>query len=305
MPFKEDDYLKIISIAELGVSCVCLAVGLIGVASAKASAETGQSKKKSKRKKLLFTALAVFGGWFLAGTVISVISQKKCGINIEFSLLSERMNLFGFSVAKTTFISYLITAAVLLLGIIFRLFVFPKWTYDNPKGLQNVLELAVEATEKFAKENLMDYSGVLAPYMFTLGVFMVFSAAAELFGLRAPTSDILTTFAMGLITFVLINFFGIKKKGVSGRLKGMASPTPLVFPMKILSDIAVPVSLACRLFGNMLGGMIVMDLLKSALGGYAAGIPAVAGLYFNLFHPVIQAYIFIVLSMTFINEAIE
>ena len=58
-------------------------------------------------------------------------------------------------------------------------------------------------------------------------------------------------------------------------------------------------------FGNMLGGMIVMDLLKSVLGGYASGIPAVAGLYFNLFHPLIQTYIFIILSLTFINEAIE
>ena len=55
----------------------------------------------------------------------------------------------------------------------------------------------------------------------------------------------------------------------------------------------------------MLGGMIVMDLLKSVLGGYASGIPAVAGLYFNLFHPLIQTYIFIILSLTFINEAIE
>ena len=85
----------------------------------------------------------------------------------------------------------------------------------------------------------------------------------------------------------------------------MAKPTPVIFPMKILSDIAVPVSLACRLFGNMIGGMIVMELLKSVLGGYAVGLPAVAGLYFNVFHPLIQTYIFIILSLTFINEAIE
>ena len=71
------------------------------------------------------------------------------------------------------------------------------------------------------------------------------------------------------------------------------------------ADDAVPVSLACRLFGNMLGGMIVMDLLKGVLGGYSIGVIPVAGLYFNLFHPIIQIYIFIILSMTFINEAIE
>lgn len=294
-----------LNVVEICVSSICLALGIAGLAFSKSSKAVGDNPKKAKKRQRLFTVLTLFGGWFLIGTLISVISNKKSGIEIEFSLLSERLNVFGFSLAETSVISICITAIVLVLSLVFRIFIFPKFTFDNPKGIQNLLEIAVESMDKFAKSNLMDYSGVLAPYMFTLGVFMIFSAASELFGLRAPTSDIVTTFAMGIITFALINFFGIKKKGIGGRIKGMASPTPLVFPMKILSDIAVPVSLACRLFGNMLGGMIVMDLLKSALGGYATGIPAVAGIYFNLFHPIIQAYIFIVLSMTFINEAIE
>ncbi|MFR5889522.1 MAG: FoF1 ATP synthase subunit a [Lachnospiraceae bacterium] len=143
------------------------------------------------------------------------------------------------------------------------------------------------------------------PYMMSLALFMILSAATELFGQRAPTSDLLVTLSMSLITFFLINYYGIKKKKLSGRLVSLTKPTPLVTPFKIISDIATPVSLACRLFGNMLGGMIVMDLLKSSLGGYAVGIPAVAGLYFNLFHPLIQTYIFVILSLTFINEAAE
>lgn len=98
---------------------------------------------------------------------------------------------------------------------------------------------------------------------------------------------------------------GLKKKGVVGRIKSLAKPTPVVFPMKIVSDLAVPVSLACRLFGNMLGGMIVMDLLYYALGSAAIGIPSVLGLYFNLFHPLIQTFIFVTLTLTFINEAVE
>ena len=121
----------------------------------------------------------------------------------------------------------------------------------------------------------------------------------------APTSDITVTFAMSLITFFLINWYGIKNKRLSGRIKGLASPSPVIFPMRIVSDVAVPVSLACRLFGNMLGGLIVMDLLKGAAGGYSFGIAPVAGLYFNLFHPLIQIYIFVTLSLTFINEACE
>ena len=80
----------------------------------------------------------------------------------------------------------------------------------------------------------------------------------------------------------------------------------MVLPLRMISDIAVPVSLACRLFGNMLGGMIiVMDLLYSAMGNLAVGVPSLVGLYFNAFHPLIQAYIFVTLTLTFINEAVE
>ncbi|HCH28163.1 MAG TPA: F0F1 ATP synthase subunit A [Ruminococcaceae bacterium] len=289
----------------LCISAVSLCFGFIGLAFAKSSKTANGDDKKAKKRKRLSIALTLFGGWLLIGTLVSMFSAKKAGLKIEFALFSDRISIFGFSIAKTVVISFCITGTVLILGTVFRLFVFPKFSPDDPKGFQNVIEIAVEAMENFAKNSLLDYSGQLAPYMFTLAVYMIFSAFTELFGLRAPTSDLTSTFAMGLITFFLINYYGIKKKGVAGRIKGMAKPTPLVFPMKILSDVAVPVSLACRLFGNMLGGMIVMDLLKSVLGGYAVGIPPVAGLYFNLFHPAIQTYIFIILSMTFINEAIE
>lgn len=123
--------------------------------------------------------------------------------------------------------------------------------------------------------------------------------------MRAPTADITMTFALALITFVLINYYGIKKRGLKGRVKTLASPTPIVFPFRIVSDIAIPVSLACRLFGNMLGGMIVMVLLYMALGNLAVGIPSIIGLYFNVFHPLIQTFIFVTLSLTFIGEATE
>jgi F-type H+-transporting ATPase subunit a len=193
--------------------------------------------------------------------------------------------------------------------VLFRYLVFPKFT-EEPKGLQNVMEICVEAVENFCISATDKKAGKsLAPYMFTVAIYLILSAATELFGLRAPTSDLAVTFSLGLITFFLLNYHGFKKLGLGGRLKSMGGAVPamrpIMIPLKIVSDIAVPLSLACRLFGNMLGGMIVMELLKGALGGYAAGIPGVAGLYFNLFHPLIQAYIFITLSLTFIDEAME
>jgi F-type H+-transporting ATPase subunit a len=232
-------------------------------------------------------------------------------MHIEFSMFSDRtsIELFGLKLGETTIFTMIIVLIVTMLCLIFRLFVFPKFK-DSPKGFQNVIELCVETVEKFCIDATGKKAGKsLAPYMFAIGIYLIISASFELFGLRAPTSDLVVTFSMGLITFVLLNFFGFKKLGIGGRFKAMGGPMvamrPVMIPLKIISDIAIPISLACRLFGNMLGGMIVMELLKGALGGYAAGIPGIAGLYFNLFHPLIQAYIFITLSLTFIDEAME
>jgi F-type H+-transporting ATPase subunit a len=267
-------------------------------------------KKKKKLKTLCFSGMLI-SIWFALGVFITWFSGKHSAMHIEFSMFSDRtsIELFGLKLGETTIFTMIIVLIVTMLCLIFRLFVFPKFK-DSPKGFQNVIELCVETVEKFCIDATGKKAGKsLAPYMFAIGIYLIISASFELFGLRAPTSDLVVTFSMGLITFVLLNFFGFKKLGIGGRFKAMGGPMiamrPVMIPLKIISDIAIPISLACRLFGNMLGGMIVMELLKGALGGYAAGIPGIAGLYFNLFHPLIQAYIFITLSLTFIDEAME
>jgi len=190
-------------------------------------------------------------------------------------------------------------AVVRVLALAFRIFAVPRMK-DEPHGLQNAVEVAVEYVRKYTESKVGDLGDGLPSFLFAIVVFMVGCAAVELFGFRAPTADITMTFALALTTLFCINYYGFKKKGLGGRLKRY-------FPnvMNFVSDIAAPVSLACRLFGNMLGGMIVMDLLYSAMGNAAIGFPSLAGLYFNLFHPLIQTYIFITLSLTFIGEAVE
>jgi len=195
-------------------------------------------------------------------------------------------------------------AILIVLALILRFTVFriPK---DEPGGVQNVVELIVETVGNYTQAQTHGAGEMLASYILTIASLMITSAFLELFRIRPPMSDITMTFALALITFVLINIYGIRKKGFVGRIKSLASPTPLVFPFRVISDMAIPVSMACRLFGNMLGGLIVMDLLYTALGTGAVGIPSVAGLYFNAFHPIIQAFIFVTLTLTFINEATE
>ncbi len=305
------DLIKIGISVVVFVLCLVLNIHFKGVLKNFGDDYDKKKYKKKKRLKTLCFSGMLISVWFALGVFITWFSGKHSGMHIEFSMFGDRssVELFGLKLGETTIYTMIIVLIVTILCLLFRFLVFPKFK-DKPEGLQNVMELCVETVENFCVDATGKKAGKsLAPYMFALAIYLIFSASFELLGLRAPTSDLVVTFSMGLITFVLLNYFGFKKLGIGGRFKAMGGPMvamrPIMIPMKIVSDIAIPISLACRLFGNMLGGMIVMELLKGALGGYAAGIPGIAGLYFNLFHPLIQAYIFITLSLTFIDEAME
>ena len=260
-------------------------------------------KKADKFKKLGATALMVVGGYlFLTRIIVIIFGPEQT--SIEFSLWPERVTVFGLSLSYTIIYTWVAMAVLIIGAIIIRLTVF-KRPKDMPGGAQNVIELIVETVGKYTNAQAHGTGEFLCSYILTIGSLLIMSAFLELFRIRPPTADITMTFSLAFMTFIFINVYGIKKKGIRGRLKSLASPTPLVFPFRVISDIAIPVSLACRLFGNMLGGMIVIDLLYTALGSNAVAIPSVAGLYFNAFHPLIQTFIFVTLTLTFINEAIE
>lgn len=266
--------------------------------------EQTDSKKLKSKLRLCFWGM-IIAAWYFVACVVNEIKGGLSGIHVEVELFSGRTTLFGISLSDSFITMLVISAVIIVLCLAFRFIVFPKFV-EKPCGIQNVVEVMVEATENFVNDTMGGHSiGDLSAYMFTVALFMIGCALTELFGKRPPTADLIVTLSMGLCTFFLINYYGIKLKGFGGRIKTLASPSPVIMPMKMLSDVAIPVSLACRLFGNMLGGMIVMDLLKNSLGGYAVGVTSLAGLYFNLFHPLIQTYIFITLSLTFIYEAVE
>lgn len=262
--------------------------------------------KKLKKKKTLSLVLALAGAWLFVAELLAVIFGKPESEGMHLELGAERVRLFGLDLSRTVIDSWIIMAVLIFLALLIRLFCVPKFS-DRPKGVQNLLEIAVESLSKYSGTQVhgMKMSMSFGAYLFTLALFMIGCAVLELFGQRAPTADLTMTFAMALITFFLLNYYGIKKKGIGGRLASLGSPTKIILPIRMICDIAIPVSLACRLFGNMLGGMIVMDLLYSALGNFAVGIPSVVGLYFNVFHPLIQAFIFITLTLSYIDEATE
>ena len=267
----------------------------------RAKAAAAESGKKPKK---LPTLLMAVGIWMILGAAASLLfpNAEKRSFGVE--IMAPRVMLGNFSLSMTVLVSWGIMLIILILCLLIRFCVVPKMT-DVPHGIQTVLEIAVGEVTKYTNSTAGELGDTLPAYIFSLALFMLGAAAAELFGLRAPTADITMTLSMGLVTFFLMNWYGVKLKGVKGRILGIGGGSPVVVPFKAVSDIAVPVSLACRLFGNMLAGMIVMELLYYALGNFSFGMPSVVGLYFNLFHPCIQIFIFVTLSLTFIREAAE
>ena len=140
-------------------------------------------------------------------------------------------------------------------------------------------------------------------YVFAIGATLIGNAVAELMGFRSPSSDLMFTVALSLLAFLMANSYGIRKLSVKGRLKGLMHPSPLLLPIRLVTDIANPLSMACRLFGNTISGMIVMNLIYSVLGAFGSFIPSVVGLYFNVFTALIQTVIFITLTLSNINDA--
>jgi len=266
--------------------------------------EKAAAKKEERKRKKLPLLLTFIGIWLLLGALAKVAAPQAEQRSFGVEIMAPRVMLCGFSVSMTVLVSWGIMLLLLLLCLAIRIFVVPKMT-EVPHGIQTVLEIAVGELTKYTHSTAGHLGDSLPAYVFALSLFMLGSAAAELFGLRAPTADITMTLSMGVVTFVLMNYYGIREKGVGGRILGIGGGSPVVVPFKAMADIAIPVSLACRLFGNMLAGMIVMELLYYALGTYSFGLPSIVGLYFNLFHPCIQIFIFVTLSLTFIREAAE
>lgn len=200
-----------------------------------------------------------------------------------------------------TMISAFITMLVLVcFAAAVRIFCIPRWRKDDTRvsGFRLFTESMVNMFDSSAREQSGSYGGFVGPFYFSLAAFIALGTLMEMTGLRPPTSDLNATLALGFLSFCAITFFGFHKKRAR-RLLHYCNP------INVLSDAVVPFSLALRLFGSVFSGYIVMHLLYSLPVFAQVALPAVASVIFTLFHALIQSYIFMFLSMSFIGEAIE
>ncbi len=172
-----------------------------------------------------------------------------------------------------------------------------------PGKKQVVAEVIVDGIYNLTSTTMGKKFEKFAPYIGTLMLYIGFANISGLFGLRPPTADLNTTLALALMTFVLIHAVGVKSKGVGGYLKGFLEPMPFLLPLNILGELANPISLSFRLFGNIVGGLIIMTLVYTGLGKFAVLVPAALHAYFDLFAGLLQSFIFAMLTMVFVSLA--
>ncbi|MBQ7266499.1 MAG: F0F1 ATP synthase subunit A [Firmicutes bacterium] len=224
------------------------------------------------------------------------------GLDVESKIFgSFHIGPYEVWITQTVVTTWVIMAALILLALIFRLKL--KNYKEKPSGSQNVIELIVEFMDNFARSTMTDEYAYFGNWFFGVFCFVLVSNLSGLLGFRPPTADLCTTLGVTLTTFFLIHFMGIKK-GKGGYFKGYLEPLPLLLPINIISELATPISLSFRLFGNILGGMIIMAMVYQLPRFLNFGIPAVLHIYFDVFAGCIQTVIFVMLSMTFIKDKI-
>lgn len=224
---------------------------------------------------------------------------------VDFSI----HHLLGYEFMGTTV--YLTTSHVCMLIIfatimIFALVVRRKMAnaQEVPSGLQNVMEFVVEVLENFVGSAMGKHGKKYIYYIGTLFIFVLFSNISGLFGLRPPTADFGTTFCLAMITWFMIQYNNVKYNKL-GAITGLFQPLPFLFPINLIGEFATPISMSLRLFGNVMAGTVMLSLYYGLLPLAAKiGIPAFLHAYLDLFSGAIQAYVFAMLTMTFISDKI-
>lgn len=142
--------------------------------------------------------------------------------------------------------------------------------------------------------NLLMFAPIPWGY-FENGVFTIAPA------FRAPTADLNTTVGLALLTAITFVGTSLKLNGISGYLKGFLHPMPAVLPLNIVGELAKPVNISVRLFGNMFAGMVIMGLIY---GAAPFAVPVPLHLYFDIFGAVVQSFVFLMLTIVYIQGSI-
>ena len=192
---------------------------------------------------------------------------------------------------------------------------------------QVVAEYLVGMVRNMVKNNMGERFMHYVPFIGALFSLAMLSSLISMVGMFAPTGDLSTCVGWAVLVFVVITYYKIKTQHIGGYLKGFTQPVFIMTPLNMISEVATPISMAFRLFGNIASGSVVTLLLYGGLAALSSGIlglipgavgevlsmipifqlgiPAILSIYFDLFTSVLQAFIFCMLTMMYIKLACE
>lgn len=245
------------------------------------------------------------------------------GARIYFTLPLELPVLGQLRISETMVVSWIVM--ILITGLC--IWLTHDLKVENISKRQAVAELLVEKANSFVVGNMGEKFRYMVPFVSALFVTSLVSNLISLIGLRSPTADLSTEAAWAVVVFIMITSQKIKTGGIGGYFKGFTQPIPVLTPFNILSELATPISMACRHFGNILSGVVINALLYGALAVASSailkllpgmlgkvlsqipildvGIPAVLSVYFDWFSGFMQAFIFCMLTVMYIANAAE
>ena len=261
------------------------------------------SKKRKTVSLIIFIGLILL---ILVGIFLTDGIPKAEGIQEEMrdAVLHEsaHIGLFGIEVNPALISAFCVTVLLLTAAALLRIFAVPKFK-DKPGKVQLLLEQGVDLFAGMAKNDCGHRPKFISAYIFTAGAYIFFGTLFELLGLQAvttagasvslpaPLSDINGAISMGLMTYGVILFGGLFAAGP----RGMG---------RALKDISLPISMSFRLFGALLSGVIVTELVYHYFT-LSFVVPVLVGVLFTLLHAIIQAYVLTMLASHFYGESTE
>lgn len=216
-----------------------------------------------------------------------------------------KYQMFGqdFWITTTTIGMWIVSLIILLIAVLANRTL--KRATDVPGAFQNALEYAYDMLANMTSGILGGNARKFINYIGTIFLFILLSNLSGLLGLRAPTADYGVTFLLGMFTFFIVNYQGIKNRGVR-HFTSLFEPTPILFPINLIGELANPLSISLRLFANLLSGVIIMGLWYGMMPIFVnIGIPAALHVYCDLFSGCIQTYVFCMLTMVYISDKME
>jgi len=212
-----------------------------------------------------------------------------------------------------------INSFLVMIGILgLCLFLTHGLKTKNISTRQHIAEWIVEKVNNLVKQNMGEYFIGFSPFIAAMLALSGFSSLISLLGLFPPTSDLNVVAGWAVITFVLITYYKLKC-GPLYYLKSLASPI-LLTPLNVIGEVATPVSMAFRHYGNVISGSVISVLIAAGLSGlshillgwlpgfigefplFQIGIPAILSIYFDIFSGCLQAYIFAMLTMMYVSD---